>query len=364
MSLPKVTLIITQRERFSLTKPSLESIIADYDSYPFELIYVNGNSPPHIAQYLQEQADKYEFMTLINRDHYLRSNEARNLALPYVKEADYVALFDNDDMVEPGWLKLLVDCAEETNAAIVSPLILQGYPQDPEPEIHVAGIKTTWRTRKNGRKWFEQKQLYYAQKLKDVQQNLTCSVVDSVEYHCLLLRRSLFDKIELDEVFDSLASHTDLCIQTQAQGGEIYLEPASMVTFLNPRQVPCFTPEDIAFYRFKWSEGEVNKVFKRCVKKWDLDKKDPSFWAIWKWVIENRQLPVANLVTPGSQEEQFLKIAQKRWCPSWLRMFLENLVVERIFPQTGVPNNLEQIISDLREHAKNQSSAVKATVTQ
>ena len=358
MSLPKVTLIVTQRERFCLTKPSLESILADYDSYPFQLIYVDGNSPPHIAEYLQQQADKYEFITLIRQEHYLRSNEARNLAITLSKDADYVVFFDNDDIVEPGWLKPLVDCAETENAAIVSPLILQGYPQIPEKEVHVAGIDTIWHQRKFGKKWFQQKQLYYAQKLVDVQNKLSCKVIDSVEFHCLLARRSLFENIELDNVFDSLASHTDLCMQAQAQGGLVYLEPASMITFLNPRQVPCFTPEDLPFYRYKWSEKATGDIFKRCIKKWNLEKKDPSLWSIWRWVIENRQLPVQDLVESGSQEEKLLQIAQHRLCPGWLRMFLEGIVIKRVFPQTGVPHNCQKIIDELNQFVSDRSASV------
>ena len=49
--MPKVTLIVTQRERFSFTQPSLESIY-HHTNLPFELIYVDGNSPNDIRQYL------------------------------------------------------------------------------------------------------------------------------------------------------------------------------------------------------------------------------------------------------------------------------------------------------------------------
>lgn len=366
MSLPNVTLIVTQRERFSLTKPSLESILADYAAYPFQLIYVDGNSPPHIAQYLQEQANKHDFITLIHRDHYLRSNEARNLALPLSKSADYVVFLDNDDIVAPGWLKPLVDCAEQEQAAIVSPLILQGYPQEPEKEVHVAGINTKFRQKKHNKRWFEQKQLYYAQKLKDVEHLLSRTPIDSVEFHCLLMRRSLFEQVELDNIFDSLASHTDLCMQVHAHGGVVYLEPASEVTFLNPRQVPCFATYDLPFYRFKWSEKATREIFNRSIKKWNLDKKDPSIWAIWKWIIGNRQLPAKDLVSAESFSGKLLRLAQQRFCPSWLRMLLEGFVLKKAFPSSGIPANFEQIITDLNNYVQNNQEygSLKETITQ
>lgn len=338
---PNVTLILTQRERFSLTRPSLESILADYDAYPFQLIYVDGNSPPHIASYLRETAEQYPFMTLIRKEQYLRSNVARNLALPLAQDANYIAFLDNDDVVEPGWLEKLVACAEEEKAGVVTPLTLQGQPGSPDIEVHVAGIETKMRVQNSGRRWFQQKQLLYAHKLREVEHLLTRTTVDSVEFHCILIRRDILAKIELDELFDSLASHTDLCHQVQDLGWPIFIEPSARVIFLNPRQINGFEPTDVPFYRFKWSEPYVKAVFKRCVRKWYLAKDDPSFWAIWKWVIQNRQLPAKLATADDSLERTLLDFCQKRWCPPMLRTVLENIVLKRCFPKDGVPSNLQ-----------------------
>lgn len=338
---PNVTVILTQRERFSLTQPSLESILADYEAYPFHLIYIDGNSPAHIASYLRETAENYPFMTLIRQEQYLRSNVARNMALPLAKDADYIAFLDNDDIVEPGWLEKLVTCAEEEKAGIVTPLTLQGQPGSLDIEVHVAGIQTKTRTKKSGRQWFQQKQLLYAQKLRDVEHTLERTAVDSVEFHCILIRRDILNQIELDELFDSLASHTDLCNQVHDLGWPIFIEPSARVIFLNPRQINGFEPTDVPFYRFKWSEPYVKAVFKRCVRKWYLASDDPSFWAIWKWVIQNRQLPAMYATEEDSFERKLLGFCHKRWCPGWLRMLLETIVLKRCFPEEGVPSNLK-----------------------
>ncbi len=340
MVLPKVTLIVTQRERFSLTELSLNSILADYDSYPFQLIYVDGNSPPHIQKYLQAQADRHDFITLIRREHYLKSNEARNLALPLAKSADYIAFLDNDDVVERGWLKPLVDCAETEQAAIVTPLILQGDPESTDIEIHVAGIDTTFHKRPRGKRWFEQKQLLYGTKLRNLQQELCRTTVDSVEFHCILARRSFMDTAVLDEVFCSLASHTDLCLQATSQGKKVFLEPASRVVFLNPRQITYFDWEDVKFYMFKWDEKGIRAVFKRTQKKWNLAGDDPSFWAIWKWVIGNRHLPLKQATAADSWQQKLAQICYARWCPGWLRMTLEYWLLKVSFPESGAGTRL------------------------
>ena len=349
MPLPRVAVIVIQRERFSLTALSLRSILAERQAYPFDLIYVDGNSPPHIQQYLQRQAEQHDFITLIRCDRYLRANESRNLALPYAKDADYVLFIDNDVVVEQGWLTPLVNCAETENAVIVAPLTLQGDPASPEIEIHVVSVTTKFRPRKGGKRWFEQKQLMYANKLREVTLPFNRTLVDSVEFHCMLVRRSFLDEAELDPCFDSLASHTDLCLQAEAKGEKIFLEPRSRVAFMVPTLVPHFEPTDLAFYRFKWRESAIRAVFKRFREKWNIARNDPSFWSIWTWVIRNRQLPATWATTESSLSRKVLELVKSRWCPSWLRDAAERLVLRLNFPATGLVSAVDLELSFPRD---------------
>lgn len=359
MALSAVTLIVTQRDRFCLTKPSLDSILADYAAYPFQLVYVDGNSPPAVAQYLQEQASQYPFFALIRQERYLRSNQARNLALAWIRatapgpdssyraakaaaapsdyQADYIVFLDNDVVVHPGWLKTLVASAEAHHAAIAAPLVLQGQPTEPNPEIHVAGITTKFHPRRRGKRWFEQKQLFCGAKLKATEPaTLQPTIVDAVEFHSLLIRRDYLDQVNLDNQFDSLASHTDLCFQVAALGGKILMEPGSQVTFLNPKHIPQFEQSDLAFYRFKWNEAYTAETFAHSIKKWGLAADDPSLWSIWRWVIENRQIPARRATTEGSWGRRALQFAQQRHCPGWLRMAIEDTVLRVNFPEAGI----------------------------
>lgn len=351
MALPAVTLIVTQRDRFSLTQASLASILADYAAYPFHLIYVDGNSPPAVAQYLQAQAARYPFLTLMRRERYLRSNQARNLALAFIPAspageavtpaANYVVFLDNDVVVHPGWLGTLVASAEANQAAIAAPLILQGQPTAPNLEIHVAGIATKFHPRPRGKRWFEQKQLFCGAKLQAVEPAaLQPAVVDAVEFHSLLIRLDYLDRVNLDDQFDSLASHTDLCFQVAALGGKILIEPRSQVTFLNPKHIPLFERSDLAFYRFKWNEAYTVKTFTHSLKKWKLAADDPSLWSIWKWVIENRQIPARLATAEGSWGRRSLQFAQQRRCPGWLRMAIEDTVLRLNFPEAGISASL------------------------
>ena len=351
MTSPRVAVIVIQRERFSLTELSLRSILAERETYPFDLIYVDGNSPLHIQQYLKAQAERHDFFTLIRRERYLRANESRNLALPLASSADYdyVLFVDNDVVVEQGWLAPLVECAEAEGAAIVAPLTLQGNPASPEIEIHVVSVKTKFHPRKGNKRWFQQKQLMYATKLREVAEPFARTQVESVEFHCMLARRSFLDEAVLDPIFDSLASHTDLCLQAEAKGETVFLEPRSRVAFMVPTLVPHFEPTDLPFYRFKWSEPSIRAIFKRFGKKWNIAADDPSFWSIWSWVIRNRQLPAKWATAEGSFSRQVLEAVKSRWCPGWLRDAAERLVLRFKFPATGLVSDVDLQMSVPRD---------------
>jgi len=130
----QVTIVVVPRERFSYTSRSLQSIYENTD-IPFSLVYVDGGSPARIRRYLAQKARQHNFK-LIRTKRYLSPNLARNLGLQQV-ESKYVVFVDNDVLVSPGWLKVLVDCAEKTGAWVVSPLTLIG--ETGSQSIHAAG---------------------------------------------------------------------------------------------------------------------------------------------------------------------------------------------------------------------------------
>lgn len=344
MTLPNVTLIVTQRDRFSLTKPSLDSILADYAAYPFQLIYVDGNSPPDVSRYLQQKANKHQFIKLIRQERYLRSNEARNLALPLTESADYIVFIDNDVIVESGWLRKLVKCAQEERATIVSPLILEGKSHSPERKIYTAGIQTK-RHRKNfGQTWLEKKPLMQGAKLSEVEQKLKRSAVDAVESHCMLVCRSLMSAVILDEVFDNLEDYIDVCLQATELGGKIFVEPSSRVTYLNPNLITCFDQDDLQLYFFKWNENSVRDLVAHATFKWNLSESDPYIWRMWKRAIGYRQVAAKSVTSESSLYRMLLQICKTRLCPSELRVLLENLVLKRAFPESGNASKFKQVM--------------------
>ena len=222
MSARRVTIVVVPREQFSKTRASLESVFAS-TPLPFELIYVDGRSPPSVRRYLEEQAEVRGFR-LVRTDRYLSANEARNLALWEVR-TEYVVFLDNDVFVLPGWLHVLVRCADETGASVVGPLYCFGRDgSSGEPVlVHTAGA--TLRFERDGHHRYRERHLHVNRPLAEVRAQLRRTPIGLVEFHCMLVRTSTFERTgPLDEELLSFLDHVDFCLAVHKAGGSVYLE--------------------------------------------------------------------------------------------------------------------------------------------
>lgn len=284
---PEVTIIVSPRERFSCTREALESIY-EHSDYPFQLIYIDGGSPSHIQNYLVEQAQQKQFH-LIRTDYYLSPNHARNLGLRQVT-TKYVVFIDNDVVVTTGWLKPLVQCAEETGATIVSPLICQGSPL--HTEVHCAGgesrIKVETQSENTRRKIIE-KIYKQGRKIADIRPQLQRQQTGLAEFHCMMVRTEIFSQIGLlDEALLNTKEHVDLCILVAEVGGSVYLEPESVMTYITSKPLE---PTDLNYYMLRWSDAWELSSLQRLSEKWNLTK-DEYFQNKYKRLGWRRQMAI------------------------------------------------------------------------
>src|SRR5882672_847810 len=129
-----VTIIVVPRERFSVAPRSLRSLVT-HTAPPYRLVYVDAGSPAAIRNEIAALASEHGF-SVIRIDGPLSPNRARNIGLD-AATGEFVVFVDNDVLFTPDWLPPLLDCAKETGAALVSPLILSG--EGNEGLIHFGG---------------------------------------------------------------------------------------------------------------------------------------------------------------------------------------------------------------------------------
>ncbi|MEO6913836.1 MAG: glycosyltransferase [Candidatus Baltobacteraceae bacterium] len=283
---PDVTILVVPREQFSKTAQSLESIYA-HTSTPFSLVYIDGNSPAKVRRYLERQSKARGF-TLVRQDRYLSANEARNIGLPYCS-GQYIAFIDNDVEVTPGWLESLMECARETNAAVVGPLYYLGDPRD--HVIHTAGADLSIVTSGERRSLLEH-HTFVNQDANAVRDQLKRRPIDLVEFHCLLARRDVVEEVGLDKNLLSFLDHNDFCMAVKSAGYAIYTEPKAIVSHLSP---PPIKLGDLPYFIVRWSDTWMNPSVRHFAAKHRLMLDDDGLRGHYRYRDAHRLRLVSHL---------------------------------------------------------------------
>jgi GT2 family glycosyltransferase len=300
----QVTIVVSPRERFSYACESLESIF-QYTDIPFKLIYVDGNSPTPIKEYLETKAKEKNFQ-LIRTEHYLTPNWARNLGLAEV-DTKYVVFADNDIIVSPGWLTALIRCSEETKAAVVGPLMCQYEPI--HEEIHFAGGDAHIFTDIKGRARLREKMYRQGQKVTQVRAKLKQTETELCEFHCMLVQTQFLKEIGcFDEALMNTKEHLDFCMKVRQAGGTVYFEPESLVTYVPESQLHW---TDLHYYMLRWSDAWELESLAHLKQKWDLaedmyfqQKYKALGWRRRKTILQ----PLINKMTLGSKNKLLNKV--------------------------------------------------------
>ncbi len=308
MNQPQVTLVVVPRERFSYTRESLESIYRD-TTYPFDLVYVDGNSPEHIREYLEEQSIDKKFK-LIRTENYLSPNQARNIGLKYVK-TKYLVFVDNDVHVAPGWLEKLVQCAEETESVVVCPLVCIG--KDLHSKIHLAGGEARIILEiqnEQARRKVHEKHYFVNRPVAEVRDQLKRRECEFAEFHCMLVRTDVFETIGLlDEKLLSTREHIDFSMTVTNAGEKIYCEPDSVVTYVPDSG---FELSDMNYFMLRWSDEWDLASLEHFRQKWDVTKKDKYFKKRYKRLGYRRHQallrPLAKRLAFGSHQPWLEKV--------------------------------------------------------
>lgn len=262
-TMAEVTIVVAPRERFSYAKQSLDSLY-EHTQVPFKLVYVDGNSPSPEREYIEQQSSAKGFK-LIRRDHYLWPNRARNLGLAEV-DTPYVVFVDNDVVVQPGWLRILLDCSKTTGATVVGPLMCH---EEPVHEVvHFAGGESHIVVDVKDRRHLREKMYLQDKAVEAVRSRLERCETELCEFHCMLVRADVFDTLgPFDETLLNTKEHLDFCMNVMALGRTVYFEPDSVVTYVPG---PVLAWRDIPFYMLRWSNDWELVSLARLQEKWNL----------------------------------------------------------------------------------------------
>lgn len=287
MVCPKVTLIVVPHECFNYTQDSLESIYK-YTNIPFKLIYVDGYSPTKVKQYLELESQKKGFH-LIRTEKYVTPNQARNIGLKLV-DTEYVVFLSNNVLVTDGWLNRLIECSQQTNASVVSPVCLEKSLD--KQLIYFAGGSLEFEY-KNGNLDLFDRRLFSKSYFDKVKSLLTRKSTQIIDFNCVLAHTSIFFQIgNLDESLINFAQDIDFCLSIFSVGGTIYIEPESIVNYLPTTELKL---SDIPYYVLIWNYVWKCRSINHFQEKWGLTKNATFITNVLERINQRKKLPLQQL---------------------------------------------------------------------
>lgn len=217
MNQPLVYVIILNWNGYKDTSELLESLfIISYTNY--KIVVIDNNSS-------QSEAEKLEKNYGV-KVHIIRCNEnlgfsgGNNVGIKYSLEekADFILLLNNDTVVEPSFLEILVNKFEtDAYIGIVAPQI--NYFDKPNRIWSAGGIISRLR----GSGFADSDKLESEGEKSDKK-------VSFVSGCCMLIKREVFLKaVMFDENYFLYNEDTDLCLRAIKSGYKIYVTPQSKI---------------------------------------------------------------------------------------------------------------------------------------
>jgi hypothetical protein len=252
MATPRTTIAVVPRESYSITPFMVETLVA-HTPEPRRVVLVIGGCPSKVRRRLERLASEHD-LTFIHRDAAITPNEARNLAMSHVTTS-FVSFLDNDTLVGDHWLEQLERCADETGASLVACPVLWG--RDDRWEIHYAG-GTCRISEEDGVRRFHEFNPLMHRRVGELEA-LVRAPTEYVEPHCLLARVDILRQLgPFDEELVVAREHSMLSLRVTAAGGEIWLEPSTVVLYPFPKRNRL---SDYLLYLPRWSDEWADRSY-------------------------------------------------------------------------------------------------------
>lgn len=274
-----IEIVMVVRERYEPTLDALDAVLRSTPPDVGVVLVPGGWTAKSIRRARILGGDR---VRIVGPRRHLAPNAARRIGLRS-SCADLVVFVDNDIRVEEGWLEPLIDAARTEDAWVVRPIVLQDVKG--RVSIHESGGDCRL-DRIGGSVKLVESHRHAGRTLEDIGP-LSREVIEMFEFHTVLFdRQRLVDLGGPDQRMLAQGDHLDLALRVRDAGGQVWLEPASRVTYDVPSRIRW---RDLSFFLGRWSP------------RWNSSSRD-SFAAThgidpdlgpWTWSFADRQRRIA-----------------------------------------------------------------------
>lgn len=325
-----VTIVITPRDRYSQLAQCIEVLYANTDSNSFDLIVLNLGYP--------EKDWNAAMRALEGRDNFRVLDYGRIIPMEAMRKvrselhSDYVVFLDNDSRVTPGWLTPLVDAAEQKNAAVVYPVILEKSGVDYGEQIRNHLFTTEIRSVKvDDQPYLIEHKTYRRARVEDLPDEISES--QAFELHCVMFNVDILKSIELPQM--TIREHLDIGMQLRSRNWKIYVVPQSNVIFDNLGTRAHLS--DLKYFIARWNEEITRNSSNLFQKRWGY--RFYSEPAIYEWARRRQRFLIMRWlfipVSLANFADRAIAAIRRRLFPIWDPLADPNAASELLFESDG-----------------------------
>lgn len=303
---PKLSLcsiIIVTHNNLALTKQCLDSLIAETNYHPYEVIVVDAHSTDETGEYLASRPEVKTISLEKNFPYSYSLNRGIQAA-----RGEYLCFMNNDILiVQPDWLKTLVSCAhDDAEVGIVGPKLCdQSSWTTDRTAVHRSRLARLI-TKTSPIRWGEGTQLprYIYPDGKEYKILVPDDTITSCTYvmgACFLAKRQLIDAVGFfDEGFFFAYDETDYCVRCWKAGRKVVYNTYAKVVHLVGKTIQAVTANDYEYDTGRFENPETRFYKKHSSKDFEMilrKAKGPTRFFLWK--VEYGTTKAMDLVRQG-----------------------------------------------------------------
>ncbi|MEM1145508.1 MAG: glycosyltransferase [Pseudomonadota bacterium] len=275
----QVTVVITPRDRYSKLEACVADLYALTDESLFDLVILDLGYPREDLDAGLKQLEGKTNYQIIDYGRVIPMEAMRKVSAEI--DTAYVVFMDNDARVQEGWLPPLIETAEATSAAVISPVILEASGVDEGAETRTHFFTTELRVLDVEEKPYLVE--YKSYRRSDPSELPTDPTdTEAFELHCVMFKTASLKELELPTM--TIREHLDIGMQLRIRGERLVVEPRSKVLFDNLGSRAKLS--DLRYFNLRWNGTITEKSSRLFEKRWGY--RFYSEEAIYLWAIRRR----------------------------------------------------------------------------
>lgn len=303
----ELTVIIGPRDRYTGVIECIDSI-AEFTPLPFDLIVLDLKYPRALRREIDARVASMPSARVVDYG-LITPMQALRRVLPEIS-TPRLAWIDNDSRVTEGWYEPLKD-AVDSGAAVASPLILEREGVDIGASIrnHLHSSEIRVVSYEGTDYLIEHKKFR-----RELPENLgnAREPTETFELHGVLFDTAKLKSIDIPDMV--VREHIDICMQLQAMGESVVVEPRSTIIFdnLGTRMVRS----DMRFFFFRWGKDIASRSHREFEKRWGYGFYSEQ--SMYNWAFRRKVFLVCRwLHLPINVSNKVAGLMKRLFCRDW-----------------------------------------------